>query len=167
MLLFNSKLSKNQSLNFVALDGAEEHLMTVATWAESEWGYIRHKGVNFRMQQFVELRQSIYVGLLNGAPVAMFALLDHEFTRDLQRDLPNLPHFKQLMFVYVDERYRGLGFGRQIIQEAKQRAQAEGAELVLDTLKPGLNGLYRAQGAHEVCEGRLYSNETDVLRMKF
>lgn len=71
------------------------------------------------------------------------------------------------MYVYVEKDYRGLGFGRQILDEAKKLAKASGANLiVLDTLKPGLNRMYEKQGAKVLCEHHLFSHSTDVLTMR-
>ncbi len=70
------------------------------------------------------------------------------------------------MYVYVDKEYRGLGFGKQIIEEAKRLTAMAGSDLILlDTLKPSLNRLYEKHGAKVVCEGKLYSHPTDVLSM--
>ena len=70
------------------------------------------------------------------------------------------------MYVYVSEEVRGLGFGRQIIEEAKRLSIEAGADLImLDTLKPKLNRMYEQQGARVVCEHHLFSHPTDVLIM--
>ncbi len=70
------------------------------------------------------------------------------------------------MYVYVDEKVRGLGFGHQIVNQAKLVAQESAAQLIyFDTLKQSLNKFYEKQGAKVVCEGRLFSEPTDVFRM--
>ena len=62
--------------------------------------------------------------------------------------------------------YRGLGFGEQIIDEAKQLAKLASVNLILlDTLKPNLNRMYKKQGAVAVCEGRLFTESTEMMRM--
>jgi GNAT superfamily N-acetyltransferase len=115
------------------------------------------------------LKDSVFIATFAGKPVAMFALLNHEFHRDLMRapGAINLPHALELMYVYVEKDYRGLGFGRQIIHAAKRLAHEMGAERIqLDTLKPGLNRMYEKQGAEQLCEHHLFSHSTDVFTMK-
>jgi GNAT superfamily N-acetyltransferase len=154
MLLFSSALAKHK-LTFTRLSDCMDYVSIAAKWAEDEWGYIRNKGVGYREGVIHTLRNDMYIGTFAGQPVAMFALLEHEF-----------PHSRELMYVYVDKEYRGLGFGKQIIEEAKCLALEAGADLILlDTLKPNLNRLYEKHGAKVVCEGRLFSHPTDVLRM--
>lgn len=71
------------------------------------------------------------------------------------------------MYVYVDKFCRDLGFGRQIVDEAKRLAQVAGSDcIVFDTLKTKLNRFYERCGAKVVAEGKLFSEPTDVLVMK-
>ncbi|ABQ55766.1 TPA: GNAT family N-acetyltransferase [Legionella pneumophila subsp. pneumophila] len=154
MLLFSSALAKHK-LTFTRLSDCMEYLPLAAKWAEDEWGYIRNKGVEYREGVMHALSHDVYIGTYAGQPVAMFALLEHE-----------LPSSRELMYVYVDKEYRGLGFGKQIIEEAKRLTVMAGSDLILlDTLKPSLNRLYEKHGAKVVCEGKLYSHPTDVLSM--
>ncbi|WP_367606648.1 GNAT family N-acetyltransferase [Legionella sp. W05-934-2] len=154
MLLFSSALAKHK-LTFTRLSDCMEYLPLAAKWAEDEWGYIRNKGVEYRKGVMHALSHDVYIGTYAGQPVAMFALLEHE-----------LPSSRELMYVYVDKEYRGLGFGKQIIEEAKRLTAMAGSDLILlDTLKPSLNRLYEKHGAKVVCEGKLYSHPTDVLSM--
>ncbi|HDS3859693.1 TPA: GNAT family N-acetyltransferase [Legionella pneumophila] len=154
MLLFSSALAKHK-LTFTRLSDCMEYLPLAAKWAEDEWGYIRNKGVEYREGVMHALSHDLYIGTYAGQPVAMFALLEHE-----------LPSSRELMYVYVDKEYRGLGFGEQIIEEAKRLTAMAGSDLILlDTLKPSLNRLYEKHGAKVVCEGKLYSHPTDVLSM--
>ncbi|WP_457604982.1 GNAT family N-acetyltransferase, partial [Legionella pneumophila] len=151
MLLFSSALAKHK-LTFTRLSDCMEYLPLAAKWAEDEWGYIRNKGVEYREGVMHALSHDVYIGTYAGQPVAMFALLEHE-----------LPSSRELMYVYVDKEYRGLGFGKQIIEEAKRLTVMAGSDLILlDTLKPSLNRLYEKHGAKVVCEGKLYSHPTDV-----
>lgn len=166
MLLFSSTLIKHQP-TFTKLSECMEHLPTAAKWAEDEWGYIRNKGIEFRMDVLRSLSNNTYIGTFAGAPVAMFALLDHSYHKDLSQATDKLPHSCELMYVYVEKEYRGLGFGKQIIEEAKRIAANSGVDLILlDTLKPNLNRLYEKHGAEVICEGRLFSHPTDVLSIK-
>lgn len=166
MLLFSSTLIKHQ-LTFTKLSECMEHLPTAAKCAEDEWGYIRNKGVGFRMDVLRSLSNNTYIGTFAGVPVAMFALLEHSYHEDLSQATDKLPHSCELMYVYVEKDYRGLGFGKQIIEEAKRLATNSGVDLILlDTLKPNLNRLYEKHGAEVICEGRLFSHPTDVLSIK-
>jgi len=166
MLLFSTALSKHK-LTFTKLSDCMEHLTLAATWAEGEWGYIRNKGVEYREGVLESLKESVYIGIFAGRPVAMFALLDHEFRPELSAATDLLPKTKLLMYVYVERDYRSLGFGRQIIEESKRIAKAAEVDMILlDTLKPGLNRMYEKHGARVICENHLFSHPTDVLTIK-
>jgi GNAT superfamily N-acetyltransferase len=166
MLLFSTALKKHK-LTFTKLSDWMGCLPIAAKWAESEWGYIRKKGIQYRMSVLRSLSDNIYIGSLADIPVAMFALLPHHFHKDLEETKIDLPHAYELMYVYVEKKYRGLGFGKQIVEEAKKMAARLGADLILlDTLKPSLNKFYEEYGAEVVCEGRLLSHPTDVLTIK-
>ncbi|MDW9178586.1 GNAT family N-acetyltransferase [Legionella pneumophila] len=155
MLLFSSAVAKHK-LTFTRLSDCMEYLPLAAKWAEDEWGYIRNKGVEYREGVMRMLSQDVYIGTYAGQPVAMFALLEHE-----------VPDSHELMYVYVDKEYRGLGFGKQVIEEAKRLTAVAGSDLILlDTLKPSLNRLYEKHGAKVVCEGSLFSYPTDVLTIR-
>ena len=144
------------ALSFTRLCDCHEHIPTVAKWIEDEWGYLRNKGVDEREKILQgDINKNLYIGFYAGQPVAMFGLFDHqsEFSKAME-----------LMYVYVEKEYRGLGFGRQIIQTAKDYAAKANANLIfLDTLKPSLNRLYEMHDAKVIGEGVFYSNPTDVL----
>lgn len=135
-----------------------------AKWAEEEWGYIRNKGVEYREGVMKELKDEVYIGFIADKPVAMFALINHSLTNELSITSKKLPSTKELMYVYVDKEYRGLGFGKQIIEKVKELAcESKSDRIFLDTLKPSLNRFYEKHGAVVACEGTLYSHPTDVL----
>ena len=168
LITSSSPLMKHQLL-FTKLSDCMEHLPVAAKWAEGEWGYIRNKGIEYREGVMDYLKDSVFIATFAGKPVAMFALLNHEFHADLLHapGAVNLPHVLELMYVYVEKDYRGLGFGRQIIDAAKRLAQEMGAKRIqLDTLKPGLNRMYEKQSAEQLCEHHLFSHTTDVFTMK-
>ncbi|MBA2649602.1 MAG: GNAT family N-acetyltransferase [Legionella sp.] len=110
MKLFSSAVVKHK-LTFIRLKDCMDYLPLAAQWAEDEWGYIRKKGVEYRKGVLNELSNDVYIGFYAGQPLAMFALL--------AKDIPTT---RELMYVYVDKQYRGLGFGKQIIETAKQLA---------------------------------------------
>jgi len=166
MLLF-STANKKHALKFIKLSDCMQHLTTAATWAENEWGYIRNKGVAFREDVFRNLSDNIYIATFCDKPVGMFALINKRTSRLLLTDIHKAPHILELMYVYVDKDYRGLGFANQLIKMAKMLAHASGANLImLDTLKPNLNSFYQKHGAEVLCEGELFSHGTDVLSIK-
>ena len=73
----------------------------------------------------------------------------------------------ELMYVYVDKACRELGFGRQVVDEAKRVANASGSNSIMfDTLKSKLNPFYQRCGAKVVAEGMLFTEPTDVLVMR-
>lgn len=77
------------------------------------------------------------------------------------------PVVSELMYVCVDKPYRGLDFGKQIIEQVKEIAKAQKAEFImLDTLKPSLNRFYENAGAQIIAENQLFSHPTDGLTMK-
>jgi len=159
MKLFSSALAKH-TLTFVRLSDCIEYLAILAKWAEDEWGYLSNKCVEYREITLHEMSDDLYVGIYAGQPVSMFVLLDKEFTNN--RDLVA----KELGYIYVEEKYRGLGFSKQIIDEAKRLSIKAGANLILlNTLKPGLNKLYEKHGAKVICEDRCFSHELDALRI--
>ncbi len=154
-------------LTFTKLSDCLDCAPIAAKWAEDEWGYIRNKGIEFREQVLRGISDDVYIGFYAEQPVAMFAFLPHEYHTELATRSSKLPTATELMYVYVDEKVRGLGFGRQVVDKAKAVAQDAGAQLIyFDTLKQSLNRFYENQGAKLVCEGRLFTEPTDVFYMK-
>ena len=163
MLFFSMALKRHQ-LVFTKLSEYPQFLPIAAQWAEDEWGYIRNKGVDYRMEVLSSISHETYIGTFCGQPVAMFALLNQpaEISDEKFKPFDSC----ELRYVYVDKNYRSLGFGSQILKEAKRCARlSEVDTIILDTLKPSLNGFYKKEGAVVVCEGSLVSHPTDVLRM--
>lgn len=166
MLLFGTTLIKHP-LIFKPLSQCMEHLTLAASWAEGEWGYIRNKGLEFRKDIFSSLQNDVYVGTWNDKPVALFAIFPKNMDPEFQDKKFRGPAVSELMYVYVDKPYRGLGFGKQIMEEAKKIAQGQQAEFImLDTLKPALNRFYKNAHAEVIAENQLYSHPTDVLTIK-
>ncbi|MCW8409874.1 GNAT family N-acetyltransferase [Legionella sp. PATHC035] len=166
MLLFSTALLKHQ-LDFAPLSECMEYLPAVAAWAENEWGYIRNKGVEYREQLLSSLKEHVYVGTFNGQPVALFALFPKEMASEFHEKKFKAPTVTELMYVYVDKTYRGLNFGKQVVEKAKEIAKSKEAEFImLDTLKPSLNRFYQNSGAQIIAENQLFSHPTDVLTIK-
>ena len=159
---FFTSAKHRHRLTFVKLADHMEHLDRAAEWAEGEWGYIRNKGVEYRKGVLTRLNACTYIGLFGGQAVAMFVLFDKEICPELRSRFVA----SELMYVYVDKFCRDLGFGRQIVDEAKRLAHVAGSDcIVFDTLKTKLNRFYERCGAKVVAEGRLFSEPTDVLMM--
>lgn len=170
-MLFFSNAIANHRLTFTRLSDCMEHLTLVATWTEDAWGYIRNKGVEARKEIIREFSDQLYVGFLETPggrqPVAMFALRDHAFHEDLRAGSSRLPRTRELTYVYVDKNYRGLGFARQIVNESKRLTRESGASLILlDTLRPDLTVMYEKEDAVAVCEGRLFTEPTELMYMR-
>lgn len=162
MVFFTSAKHRHR-LTFVKLAAHMEYLDIAAEWAEGEWGYIRNKGVEFRKGALANLKDCTYIGLFGGQPIALFVLFDKEMSPELSVR----GKVSELMYVYVDKHCRDLGFGRQIVDEAKLIAQASGSDCItFDTLKTKLNSFYERAGAKVIAEGKLFSEPTDVLMMK-
>ena len=150
-------------LTFVKLAAHMEYLDIASEWAEGEWGYIRNKGVEYRKGVLTNLNDCTYIGLFGGQPVALFVLFD----KKMEPELSVRGKVSELMYVYVDKPYRDLGFGRQIVDEARLIARASGSDCItFDTHKTKLNSFYERSGAKVIAEGKLYSEPTDVLMMR-
>jgi GNAT superfamily N-acetyltransferase len=109
------------------------------------------------------LRDHTYIGIFGGQPVAMFVLFEKEMSPESRARFMA----GELMYVYVDKHCRDLGFGRQVVNEAKRIARAAGSDtIVLDTLKTRLNPFYERCGAKVIAEGRLFTEPTDILMMR-
>lgn len=158
---------KQHKIKFTPLVNCLQHLDIAAAWAEGEWGYIRNKGFDYRRNVLSGLKNHVYIGTLNNQVVAMFVLFEKEMSSEFKVGKHKTPHVSELMYVYVDEPYRGLGFGLQIINEARQLAKLAKSEFILlDTLKPGLNRFYEKNVAEVIAENQLFSHPTEVLAMR-
>lgn len=175
-LLIRARFSQTP-LTFTKLSDCMQYLPTAAAWTEGEWGYIRKKGVEFRTKVMHSLKEHVYIATLAkpdpkipdlaNQPIALFALLPYEFDNQLTTQTKRPPHTLQLMYVFVDKEYRGLGFGKQIINEAKRLAKVAHAEfIVFDILKTSLYGIYHKAGAEMLNESRLFTEPVDAMVMK-
>ena len=152
-----------------------EHLEQIARWVEDKWGYLRgFPGMVYRRESLTKIANHIYVVTYKGQLIGSFALFDRSVENGhikVQRfKVPELKVkgivAKELMYVYIDEPFRGLGLGKVLINQAKAICQKEGANMiVLDTLNTNLNHFYENCGAKVVCEGELLKHPTSILRM--
>ena len=151
----------------------------VTIWFTDEWGYIhdkdksREQAVEDRKKYLTENTDKIYLVFYRELVVGAFRIEYKEFDEELinsqmRKGWRNELQTSEIWFIYVDPTYRGLGAGRQIVQEIKRLSKAEmrASMVLLETLKPGLNHLYRTEDAELVCENYLDHNPTDVLRIK-
>lgn len=163
MMDFFTSAKHRHRLTFVKLAAHMAYLDIAAEWAEGEWGYIRNKGVKYRKGVLTDLKDCTYIGLFGGQPVALFVLFD----KKISPELSVRGKVSELMYVYVDKPCRDLGFGRQIVDEAKFIARISGSDCItFDTLKTKLNPFYERAGAKVIAEGKLFSEPTDVLMMR-
>lgn len=181
MLLFSSA---EPDLKFTTLsqiaDGSPfaKCLELVTTWFTDEWGYIhdkdktREQAIIDRQTYLTENADKIYLVFYRDLVVGAFRIGDKEFEKELidsqiRKGWLDKLQTSEIWFIYVDPAYRGLGAGRQMVQEIKRLSKEEmrASMVLLETLKPGLNHLYRTEDAELVCENYLDHNPTDVLRI--
>ena len=149
----------------------EKYLGLVTNWFTDEWGYIHDKGKNpeqviqERKKYLRENKDKIHMVFYENLVVGAFRIENKEFDEAfLRRDLIKT---NEIWFIYVDPTYRGLGAGRQMVQEIKRLSKDEmsAAMVLLETLKPGLNHLYMSEEGKIICENSIEKNPTDVLRI--
>lgn len=139
---FNLKVNKYSELN------KPEWLPQMAEWVEKQWGYMRRfPGLKKRLEIMDKVKDYFYVITYADQPIGMFALFDSDFSNDKYQS-------KELTYVYLEESFRGLGIGKEIIKAAKKTSSDMGSDmLVFDTLNPNLNHFYEGCGAKVVCDG--------------
>ncbi|MDP3268628.1 MAG: GNAT family N-acetyltransferase [Legionella sp.] len=150
----------------------ENYVKKVSTWFTKEWGYIHDK--NISDEQAIEKRigtirnnaENIVLAFYGNQVVGAFRLELKEFDEKLKKN--DQDTMSEVWFIYVDPTFRGLGVGRQIVQEIKRVAKDEmkASMVLLETLKPGLNHLYLSEEGKIVCDNSLDSNPTDMIRLK-
>ncbi len=132
-------------------------LEQAAKWGEEKWGYLRNfPGLDKRKELIEEMKNDFYIITYANQPVAMFALKDSEFK-----------NAKKLNYVYVDESFRGLGIGVQLIEFAKKVCKEKNAHMIiLDTLTPNLDRFYEKRGAEPVCEVSVLGHPASLFKMR-
>lgn len=181
MLLFSSAKPnlKFITLNEIADDSlSAKYLALVTIWFTDEWGYIhdkdktREQAIEDRKKYLAENSDKIHLAFYGDLIVGAFRVGEKEFEEELinsqiRKGWQEKLKTSEIWFIYVDPTYRGLGAGRQIVQEIKRRSKAEmrANTVLLETLKPGLNHLYRTENAELVCENHLDHNPTDVFKI--
>jgi len=182
MLLFSSTKPnfKFTKLNEITDDSLFETCLELVTiWFTDEWGYIhdknktREQAIDDRKLSLAENADKIYLAFYGALVVGAFRIEYKEFAEELinsqiRKGLLDELQTSEIWFIYVASAYRGLGAGRQIVQEIKRLSKAEmGVSMILlETLRPSLNHLYRVEDAELVCENHLDYKPTDVLRIK-
>lgn len=172
-MLLNSSPIYKYKLDFFQLTQKMEFLPLVKEWIYNKWGYTRTEAEwgDF-LTETDPLLIDLYVGLYAGLPMAIFALIPTPFCKtEEQEHIDYMYH--QLAYVYVDEKYRGLGFGKQIMEVATRISKEmsysfldktyQAQYVALDTATPLLNYFYIKYGAKFVCEHSLSSQSVDAL----
>lgn len=152
-------------------------LQQAAIWAEKKWNYIAAYGRSEQLNAdaCLEARKKLIGELLaephgfymimmtilgQEQPVGMFSLRSWEH----KATIPALQKVVELDYVYIDENFRNLGLGGQIIVEACEAAKANGFDtMILDTLNPTLNRFYQAYGAQFLHESAYNTFPTEKL----
>lgn len=182
MTLFSSTkpILQFRQLNNIEEPAAfEQCLELVTTWFTDEWGHLHDQGktreqaIADRRQYLTESTDKIYMAFYGKLVVGAFRTGYKEFAEELlnsqmRKGWQDKLQTNEIWFIYVESSYRGLGVGRQIVHKIKQLAKAEmhANTVLLETLKPGLNHLYKTEGAELVCENYLEHHPTDVLKIK-
>ncbi len=152
---------------------SEKCVELVTIWFTDEWGYIhdknktREQAIKDRKEHLKENAEKIHMVFYDKLIVGAFRIEEKEFDEKLIRENRDQLKTSEIWFIYVDPTYRGLGAGRQIVQEIKRLSKEEmKADMVfLETLKPGLNHLYMTEEGKVVCENYIDHNPIDVLRI--
>lgn len=157
----------------------EKCLESVALWFTDEWGYIHNKdktreqAIEDRKTYLAENAGKIHLAFYGTLLFGAFRFESKDFDIELiqsqkRKDWQEKLQTSEIWFIYVDPTYRGIGAGRQIIQAIKHLSKTEmkAEAVLLETLKPGLNHVYRIEGAELISENQLEHNPTDVLRIK-
>lgn len=135
-----------------------------AKWIEDKWGYIRKLGLEKRRSLIEDMEKDFYIVTYTSTqqPIGIFALFDSDKQRDFMQPFST----KSLMYFYVDENYRSLGFGSEMLKLAKQKCKEEGIQCIdLDTLTPTLNKFYINHGAEISGDGECFGFPTTQLSM--
>ncbi|WP_392538853.1 GNAT family N-acetyltransferase [Legionella sp. 227] len=176
-MIFFTAAGKRHTLEFKQLsqfkEDKEAHIKLTASWAKKAWGYLHQSDKKYYQRDIHKKQEQIYVATFHGLPVAMFGLFEKRFfpfQDDVGDDkITQDTGLKAIYFdyIFVEEQFRGLGFARQLLNQAKALAIESGADLIyLDTLNPKLNNMYIKLGAKVICEGQYMENPTDVLSIK-
>ncbi|KTD67715.1 Acyl-CoA N-acyltransferase [Legionella steelei] len=173
-VIFFTMAGKKHTLQFKRLseftEDKDEYIKLTASWAKTAWGYLHLDDKKYYLREVKEKQNEIYVATFYGLPVAMFGLFERRLDPFREEDdntlAPSNTELKAVYFdyVFVEEKVRGLGFARQLLDKAKVLAIELGADLIyLETLNPKLNNMYKKLDAKVICEGQYIENPTDVL----
>lgn len=160
------KFAFNLAVHNLAKENHSKWLVQVAEWVEKKWGYIRgFPGMEFRIDNIKKIQDHFFIVTYANQPIGMFALFDYQGMGNRSAN--------ELMYVYVEESFRGLGVGKQIIEFAKIKCKEQKKEMMLfDTLNPNLNHFYKKLGAKIICDSQFMVNEgkqrypTTYMRLK-
>lgn len=153
-------------------------LEAVTMWFTDEWGYLhdqsktREETIMTRKKYLASNADRVHLAFYGDILIGSFRIENKEFDENLMRSqerthMQDALRTNEIWFIYVESRCRGLGFGRQIVQKIKELSQTEipARIVLLETLKPSLNHLYKIEGAELICENLLEHHTTDVMRI--
>lgn len=162
---FSSKA--RPQLTFVKMDFNDPTLYKwfdqAAEWAECKWGYMRiFPGIETRKdlltQKLKDTKSHFYFAVYKSELIGTFSLTLEEM--DLKAELAFAKKHKyyvqplppkqemNLSYFYIHDNFRDFGFGSQMLDEAKEIADAEECTLTAHVLTPNLYGFYKKRDAH-------------------
>jgi len=150
MKFINEEHGEVSAINLIR---CPKYLSLFAQWAESEWGYVRNKGVKFRTELFKQYIESngipeMYGLFIQASPVGMFAIEDCEYQDNTLF----------LNYLYITPKSRSAGIGTRTVELAKQICRTYNAEFMqLTTLETSMNAYYENLGGHIIGEEYFYT----------
>ncbi|CAM3916484.1 GNAT family N-acetyltransferase [Vibrio aquimaris] len=151
---------KHGEVSAINLIHYPEYFSLFAQWAESEWGYVRNKGVEFRTELFKQYIESdgipeMYGLFIQDSPVGMFAI-EHCESQD---------NTLFLNYLYITPKYRSANIGTKTVELAKQICRTYQADFMqLTTLETSMNAYYENLGGHII--GKEYFYTYPATRME-
>ena len=119
---------KQNETAFIALDGSQ------LEWLENSLEQYDNDHIATRTEGHLKIGITVDGELAGGVDACMTAF-----------------HILYVSTVYVDEKYRGMGLGKRLMQETERQAKALGANLIrLDTFDWQGAAFYRALGYEQV-----------------
>jgi hypothetical protein len=144
--------SFKKTIIFQTLEGKKDQLLYQAViWSFQKWGYLRGYDIDYYIKKLLSMERNFYVMTYKDKPIGMFSLSTCKYG----------PKIKELDYVYVMEELRGCGLGNLIIKKVFSLATEDDTQMILlDTLNPRLDSMYRKWGAKYICDREIAHDKT-------